>query len=46
VVETSVARIALRWKMTRNRPIAVIAIISAAMISVAQAAAGMTVLLF
>src|SRR6266851_4366463 len=45
MVETSVARIALRWKMTRNRPTAVMAIISAAMISVTQAAAGMTVLL-
>jgi hypothetical protein len=31
--------------MTRSRPTAVIAMISAAMISVAQAAAGMTVLL-
>src|SRR5580704_3660696 len=45
VVATSVFRIALRWKMTRSRPTAVIAMISAAMISVAQAAAGMTVLL-
>src|SRR5271165_2896355 len=45
VVATSVFRIALRWKMTRSRPTAVIAMISAAIISVAQAAAGMTVLL-
>src|SRR5271157_4885810 len=45
VVATRVFRIALRWKMTRSRPTAVIAMISAAMISVAQAAAGMTVLL-
>src|ERR1700757_5243703 len=45
VVETSVARIALRWKMTRSRPTAVMAMISAATISVNQAAAGMAALL-
>jgi hypothetical protein len=36
---------ALRWKITRSRPTAVIAMMRAAMISVAHAAAGMTVLL-
>src|ERR1700716_3772049 len=41
VVATRVARIARRWKMTRNRPTAVIAMISAETISVNQAAAGM-----
>src|SRR5215467_10924905 len=45
VVATRVARIARRWKMTLSRPTAVIAMISAAMISVTQAAAGMAVLL-
>ena len=45
VVAASVLLMARRWKMTRNKPTAVIAMISAAMISVAQAAAGMAVLL-
>src|SRR5260221_9198208 len=44
VVETSVARMARRWKITRTRPTAVIATISAETISVNQAAAGMVVL--
>src|SRR5262245_45016674 len=44
VVATSVLRIARRWKITRSRPSAVIAMMSAAMISVAQAAAGMAIL--
>src|SRR5487761_1078694 len=43
VVATSVARTALRWKMTRSRPTAVMVMISAATISVNQAAAGMAV---
>src|SRR5262249_9374014 len=45
VVATSVLRIARRWKITRSRPSAVMAMISAEMIRVAQAAAGMAVLL-
>src|SRR5215472_7416893 len=45
VVATSVLWMARRWKMTRNRPTAVIAMISAATISVNHAAAGMTELL-
>src|SRR5215468_2243316 len=45
VVATSVFWIARRWKMTRSRPIAVIAMISAATINVNQAAAGMALLL-
>src|SRR5580692_9484253 len=44
VVATRVARMALRWKMTRSRPTAVMAMISAATISVNQAAAGIAVL--
>src|SRR5262249_55286667 len=45
VVATSVLWIARRWKITRSRPSAVIAMISAAMTIVAQAAAGMAFLL-
>ena len=41
----SVWRTCLRWKMTRSRPTAVIAMISAATIRVIQAAAGMAVVL-
>src|SRR5262249_57642266 len=44
-VATSVVWIARRWKITRIRPSAVIAMISAAMTIVAQAAAGMAILL-
>src|SRR5215467_7734377 len=45
VVATSVLWIARRWKITRIRPSAVIPMISAAMTIVAQAAAGMAILL-
>ena len=45
VVETSVLCTARRWKMTLSRPTAVIAMISAATISVNQATAGMAGLL-
>src|SRR5215472_4129011 len=45
VVADRFARLARRWKITRSKATAVIAMMRAAMISVTQAAAGMTVLL-